>query len=135
MNGYKTKKNVLWPFSSSRRKKTKQTAKEEIKKSRIPLGKVLPWKRKKFLISILPRPWRNKKNKIKSFQENFTFLNQNVVQLVENRKTMEDQISKLVRSFDRSHQEMASLRAATTTQSQGPTRNVGGVLRWDKSKL
>jgi hypothetical protein len=33
------------------------------------------------------------KNKIKSFQENFTFLNQNVVQLVENRKTMEDQIS------------------------------------------
>ena len=60
------------------------------------------------------------KNKIKSFQENFTFLNQNVVQLVENRKTVEDQMSKLARSFDRTQQDMASLRAATATQNDGP---------------
>ena len=74
------------------------------------------------------------KNKIKSFQENFTFLNQNVVQLVENRKSVEEQMSKLARSFDRTQQDMASLRAATATQSHEPHLECGGELRWDKSR-
>ena len=119
------KKKVLWPFSSSRRKKPNKQPRRK-KKVKDSLRKRIAMETKKVFDSILPRPWKNKKNKIKSFQENVTFLNQNVVQLVENRKAVEERMSKLARSFDRTQQDMASLKAATATQSYGPTRIVGG---------
>ena len=114
--------------------KTKQTAKEEIKKVKDALRTSIAMETKKVFDQHFSQTLEEQKNKIKSFQENFTFLNQNVVQLVENRKAVEDQMSKLARSFDRTQQDMASLRAATATQSHGPHSECGGELRWDKSK-
>ena len=122
----KKQKEIIVAIFKLQEEKTKQIAKEEIKRVKESLRTSIAMETKKVFDQHFAQTLEEQKNKIKSFQENFTFLNQNVVQLVENRKTVEDQISKLARSFDRTQQKLASLRAATATQSHETHSECGG---------
>ena len=66
-------KQIFEAIFKLQEEKTKQTAKEEIKKSKIPTGQLLPWKQKRFLISILTRPLKNRKTKSKVSKKTLRF--------------------------------------------------------------